>query len=44
MYGPTLILDKSTLQSFRVEEAKWLSHHYHTNLVSPLYVEIIGGV
>jgi hypothetical protein len=42
MYGPTLIIDKSTLQNLRVEEANWLSHHYHANLILPLYVEIVG--
>jgi hypothetical protein len=44
MHGPTLILDKSTLQSLRAEEAKWLSHHYHANLILPLYVEIVGAL
>lgn len=42
--GPTLIIDKSTLQSLTVEEANWLSHHFHTNLIEPLFVEIIGAL
>jgi len=41
--GPTLILDKSTLQSLQVEEARWLGHHFHLNLIEPLYVEIAGA-
>jgi len=41
--GPTLILDKSTLQSLQIEEARWIGHHFHVNLIEPLYVEIIGA-
>src|SRR6266571_1630868 len=41
--GPTLILDKSTLQSLQNEEARWIGHHFHVNLIEPLYVEIIGA-
>jgi hypothetical protein len=40
--GPTLILDKSTLQS-SIEEARWSGHHFHVNLIEPLYVEIAGA-
>jgi hypothetical protein len=42
--GPTLIIDKSTLQSLSVDEAKWLSHHFHPNLIEPLFVEIVGAL
>jgi hypothetical protein len=42
--GPTLIIDKSTLQSLTIEEAKWLSHHFHPNLIEPLFVEIVGAL
>jgi hypothetical protein len=42
--GPTLIIDKSALQSLTVEEANWLSHHFHANLIEPLFVEIIGAL
>jgi hypothetical protein len=41
--GPTLILDKSTLQSLSIEEARWLGHHFHVNLIEPLYIEIAGA-
>src|SRR6266705_2737839 len=42
--GPTLILDKSTLQSLQNEEARWIGHHFHVNLIEPLYVEILEDV
>jgi hypothetical protein len=37
-------IDKSTLQSLSVDEAKWLSHHFHPNLIEPLFVEIVGAL
>ncbi|HEX3863730.1 MAG TPA: hypothetical protein VHY35_18775 [Stellaceae bacterium] len=43
LIGPTLIFDKSTLQSLRINEAEWLSHHFHLNLIEPLYVEVLGA-
>jgi hypothetical protein len=41
--GPTLILDKSTLQGLQIKEARWIGHHFHVNLIEPLYVEIVGA-
>jgi hypothetical protein len=42
--GPTVVIDKSTLQSLREDEMKWLSHHFHLNLIEPLFVEIVGAL
>ena len=41
--GPTLILDKSALQSLQAQEARWLGHHFRLNLIEPLYIEIAGA-
>ena len=41
--GPTLIFDKSTLQSLKIRETEWLGHHFHFNIIEPLYIEVIGA-
>lgn len=42
--GPTLIYDKSTLQSLTAKEADWLHHHFHVVLTPTLFMEVLGDL
>lgn len=42
--GPTLIYDKSTLQSLTAKEAQWLHRHFHVVLTPTLYMEVLGNL
>mgnify|MGYP000483512676 CR=1 FL=1 len=43
-HGPTLIYDKSTLQSLTAKEADWLHHHFHVVLTPTLFMEVLGNL
>ena len=42
--GPTLIYDKSTIQSLTEKEAFWLSMYFRPTLTVPLFFEILGNL
>ncbi|MBN4077964.1 hypothetical protein JYT29_01400 [Nitrospina gracilis] len=42
--GPTIIYDKSTLQSLTSQEANWLHHHFHAVLTPTLFCEVLGDL
>ncbi len=42
--GPTLIYDKSTIQSLTSKEAYWLHHHFHVVLTPTLFIEVLGDL
>jgi hypothetical protein len=44
MLGPTIIYDKSALQSLSHKEAFWLSQHYQQVIVPLLYLEILADL
>ncbi len=42
--GPIIIFDKSTIQSLSDEEARWLTHHYFSNITPILFFEILADL
>lgn len=42
--GPILLFDKSTIQSLSGAEARWLTHHYTSNIVPVLFREIMADL
>ena len=44
MNGPSLVFDKSTLQSLNRDEATWLDSFFSTNITPLLYVETLADL
>lgn len=44
MFGPTLIFDKSALESLSVDEAVWLDNFYRTTLTPLFFVETLADL
>jgi hypothetical protein len=42
--GPILLFDKSTIQSLTSREARWLTHHYYSNITPILFFEIMADL
>lgn len=42
--GPTLIFDKSTLQSLSVDESVWLDNFFTTNITPLFFVETLADL
>src|SRR6266851_2725479 len=42
--GPILLFDKSTIQSLSTAEARWLTHHYTSNIAPVLFLEIMADL
>ena len=43
-YGPTIIYDKSVIQSLSEDEAFWLGMHFHTNLTPIFFAEVLADL
>lgn len=42
--GPSLIYDKSTIQSLSQEESHWLHHHFHVVMTSIFMIELVSNL